>query len=217
MTFLAGFALGLSLIVAIGPQNALIIKQGIRKEGLLAVLLICIVSDVLLIFGGTAGVGALVEKLPWMFTALKWIGVVYMGYFAFSSFREAFQSREEALTMEEVEPEEVAPTGGSTTLAVKQKNARTWVKPALAALAFTWLNPGAYIDVVMMLGSIANTYPDRWVFAAGALAASCFWFPFLGITASRFSHVLARPRVWRIINIIIGIVMLVLMVKLLRF
>lgn len=225
MTFLTGFALGLSLIVAIGPQNALIIKQGIRKQALIPVLAVCIISDILLIFGGTAGIGAIVERVPWFFTVLKWVGVVYMGYFALISFKEALRpAAQEDITLESVdtsaqEKSHSAASAGSGTIAVKLQQARqaTWIKPVLTAIAFTWLNPGAYIDVVLMLGSIANTYPNRWVFAAGALVASCVWFPLLGYSATRFSHVLTRPKVWRVVNIIIGIIMLVLMIKLLRF
>ena len=94
---------------------------------------------------------------------------------------------------------------------------RAWVKPVLAALAICWLNPAAYVDVLVMLGGMANQYgtTNRWLFAAGALMASMVWFPLLGYGSARFSEVLSRPRVWQVINLGIGCIMTGLTIKLL--
>ncbi|AFM07236.1 LysE/ArgO family amino acid transporter [Corynebacterium pseudotuberculosis] len=237
---IAGFLMGLSLIVAIGPQNALIIRQGVKREGVLAVLLVCIISDIILIFGGTAGVGALVERAPIALVVMKWLGAAYLLYFGISCWRDALKRRGDALTVEETEPEYAESieirsqqhsnssliTAPKTRLgkpsqrsSVEKTHAphRPWVKPVLAALAFTWLNPAAYIDVLVMLGGIANQHGEtgRWVFASGALAASFVWFPFIGFTSLRFAHVLARPTVWRYINIAIGVIMFIMCARLL--
>lgn len=221
---LAGFALGLSLIVAIGPQNALLIKQGIKRQGVTAVVIVCMVSDVLLIFGGTAGVGYLVDRFPMALTILKYAGALYLAYFTFLCFRDAFKKDAEAIKTEHHDLQEVASFDGSTrgTLATRTRitprtQQRAWLKPALAALAFTWLNPAAYIDVLVMLGGVANQYgtDGRWLFATGALCASVLWFPTVGFGASKFSDVLAQPRVWRIINFAIGCIMVALTYKLL--
>lgn len=238
---IAGFLMGLSLIVAIGPQNALIIRQGVKREGVLAVLLVCIISDVILIFGGTAGVGALVERAPIALVVLKWLGAAYLLHFGISCWRDALKRRGDALTVEESEPEYAEssemrsqqhgssslitapktrigkPSRRSTEQQNKAHDPHPWVKPVLAALAFTWLNPAAYIDVLVMLGGIANQHGEtgRWIFASGALAASFVWFPFIGFTSLRFAHVLARPTVWRYINIAIGIIMFIMCFRLL--
>lgn len=223
---LAGFALGLSLIVAIGPQNALLIKQGIKRESVGVVIAICLISDVVLIFGGTAGVGVLVENFPIALTVLKYGGAAYLIWFAFTCFRDAVRPNATGLDTGANKVEEVAsfdgtaPAGGSTVATktkVKRAPERTWVKPALAALAFTWINPVTYIDVLVMLGGIANQYgtDDRWLFALGAIFASTIWFPTIGFMAGRFSSTLAQPRVWRIINFAIGTIMSFLVFKLL--
>ncbi|AKE41025.1 lysine exporter protein [Corynebacterium kutscheri] len=225
---LSGFLVGLSLIVAIGPQNALIIRQGIKREGIIAVILVCLISDIILIFGGTLGVGALVEQAPIALTILKWCGVAYLAWFAFHCFKDAFKKDVESITIDSVSPQSTAfDSNQATSLApvttttrpvtYTSPQTRSWVKPMLAALAFTWLNPAAYIDVLVMLGGIANQHgPDgRWVFAAGALAASFLWFPSLGFGAVYFSNVLSKPKSWRIINFCVGIIMIIMCLRLL--
>ncbi|QPK80043.1 amino acid transporter [Corynebacterium lizhenjunii] len=238
---LAGFALGLSLIVAIGPQNAFVIKQGIQRNHIGAIVAVCAISDVFLILGGTAGVGVLVDRFPTALMVLKYCGAAYLLYFAFVCFRDAFRADGQALNTAdapELNPDPLLsvgpdasidgedPTDGRSftedgssvaTLTRQRLHTRTWVKPVLGALALTWLNPGTYVDVLVMLGGIANQYgpSGRWAFAAGAILASFCWFPALGFGAARFSHVLERPKVWRGINVAIGCVMLALTVKLL--
>ncbi|MCQ9369955.1 LysE family transporter [Corynebacterium sp. 35RC1] len=227
---ISGFLIGLSLIVAIGPQNALIIRQGIKGVGVIPVIVVCMISDVLLIFGGTAGVGALVDRAPAMLEALKWMGAAYLLWFAYVCFRDGLRPQRESLNFSEApspakkngSPSSSRKPHGGSAVATKQapavttQPARPWVKPVLAALAFTWLNPAAYIDVLVMLGGMANQHgPDgRWVFAFGALAASFLWFPFIAYASTRFAHVLSKPKVWAWVNLAIGVLMLVLCARL---
>lgn len=233
---ISGFALGISLIVAIGPQNALLIKQGIKRDHIWVVIAICAVSDMLLIAGGTAGVGYLVETFPTALVVLKYLGAAYLAYFTFLCFRDGFRDKVETLSPTDAEPNQTEQidsfdggTSGGTgsgaavdtrkpaTALRRQMRKSTWLKPALATLAICWLNPAAYVDVLVMLGGIANQYgPDgRWVFAAGAITASMVWFPTIGLSAAKFSDILSRPAVWRGINIGIGCIMTLLTIKLL--
>lgn len=237
---LAGFLLGLSLIVAIGPQNAYIIKMGIKRQHVLPIILACFLSDVILIFAGVGGVGVLVERFPLGLKVIKYLGAAYLIYFAFTCFRDALKKDQEALVVESTEPTAQsadiahssdaasmpdspvtqgladAAVAGSVATLTRTRTAPAWTKAVLGALALTWLNPLAYVDVLVMLGGIANQYgPQRWTFALGALCASAVWFPTVGFGASRLSHVLARPNSWRVINAVIGCVMLGLTVKLL--
>lgn len=195
---LAGFLIGLSLIVAIGPQNALVIKQGVKRQGVIPVVAVCIASEFLLLYAGTIGVGALVEQAPTALTVLKYLGAAYIAWFAFTCFRDAY-------------------IGTSLTIGEIAEEPTHWLKPILAALAFTWLNPAAYVDVIVMLGGMANQYgPDgRWYFAAGALSAALIWFPVLALASTRFSVQLQKPLAWRIVNITVGVIMLVLCARLL--
>ncbi|MDO5032848.1 LysE/ArgO family amino acid transporter [Corynebacterium sp.] len=220
---LAGFALGLSLIIAIGPQNAYIIKMGVKRDHVGPIVFACFLSDVILINAGVAGVGILVEKFPTGLVIIKYLGAAYLIYFGFTCFRDAFKKQQEALIVEETAP--VAETGepfggtGSTTLLTRTRqrvSSQSWVKPVMGAMALTWLNPLAYVDVLVMLGGIANQYGDlRWVFGAGAIMASAVWFPSLGFGAFKLSKVLAKPTTWRYVNFGIGCVMMLLTAKLL--
>lgn len=229
----AGFALGISLIVAIGPQNALLLKQGIRRHAIGVVITICAASDIIMILGGTAGVGFLVDRFPWALTILKYAGAAYLAYFTFLCFRDALTPDGKAIDAdatpnktEEIESFGTSPdtSGGVATVATKtrrvirrQMQEKTWLKPALAAVAICWLNPAAYVDVLVMLGDVANQYgpDDRWLFAGGAICASLVWFPTIGYGAAKFSDVLAQPKVWRVINFAIGCIMIGLTIKLL--
>ena len=159
---------------------------------------------------------------------VKYLGAAYLIYFGFTCFRDAFKKEQDSLIIEETAPvaqvveENSGSTGapGSSVLTKIRPRVRSnsWVKPVLGALALTWLNPLAYVDALVMLGSIANQYGDqRWVFAGGAILASAVWFPSLGFGAYKLSHVLAKPTTWRVVNIVIGCVMLALTAKLLLF
>ncbi|MBN6750718.1 L-lysine exporter [Micrococcus luteus] len=189
-----GLLTGLALIVAIGAQNAFVLRQGVRREHVGAVVLVCMASDAVLILAGTAGVGALVQAVPWLLEVLRWGGALYLLWFAVSSLRAALR-----------------PQG-----LVAEQASRTAGSVIATTLALTWLNPHVYLDTVVLLGSLANQHgPDaRWVFAAGAVAASVLWFTALGYGARLLARVLADPKAWRVVDVVIAVVMAVLAVRL---
>lgn len=193
-TYFTGLLTGLGLIVAIGAQNAHIIRQGVRRAGIGGIVLICILSDVVLILAGTAGIGVLVARAGWLLQILRWAGAGYLVWFAIASLRSA--SRPAALL-----------AAGPT------RNHRVY----LTALALTWLNPHVYLDTVILLGSLANQHgPDhRWVFAAGAVTGSAVWFSGLGFGARAMAGPLSRASVWRALDLVIGVTMLILAARLL--
>lgn len=185
-TALAGLLTGFSLIIAIGAQNAFVLRQGIRREHVLLVVTICAVSDALLIAAGTLGIGFLVTAVPWLLTALKWVGAAYLVWFAIGSFRSAAN-----------------PSGLASDASVSPGSV------ALTTLALTYLNPHVYLDTVIMLGNLANQHGEaRWQFAVGAMTASLIWFTALGFGARALAKPLGRPSIWRGIDIAIGLVML---------
>lgn len=211
-TVLAGLLLGFSLIVAVGPQNLLLIRQGARREGVTAVIAVCLLSDVLLLSLGTLGVGVLVDRAPLLLTALKWAGVAYLAWFSSAALRDALRAhrRVGATVIEADGPRgQEGAAGGGTALATRVRPRRTWVKPMWAAVALTWLNPSAYLDSLVMIGGLANQYgdPGRWLFTGGALLASFIWFPVVGYGAGLLSGPLSSPRVWRVLNVAIAVVL----------
>ena len=191
---LTGLLTGLALIVAIGAQNAFVLRQGVRREHVGLVVVVCMASDAVLILAGTAGVGALVQAVPWLLEALRWAGALYLLWFAASSLRSALKPQ--ALVAEQ------APRTAGSVLGT--------------TLALTWLNPHVYLDTVVLLGSLASQHgPDgRWAFAAGAVLGSVLWFTALGYGARLLSRVLADPRAWRVLDVLIAAVMAVLAVRL---
>lgn len=192
LSALAGLLTGLTLIVAIGAQNAFVLRQGIRREHLAPVVLICIVADVLLIGLGTAGVGALVSAHPGLVRVVTWLGAAYLVGYGLVALRRA--ARPEALSAS------VAASRGSVVA---------------TTLAITFLNPHVYLDTVLMLGSIANGHGEqRWAFAGGAAAGSAIWFTALGLGARALAGPLGRPGTWRVLDGVIGVTMIGLAVLL---
>lgn len=184
---------GLALIVAIGAQNAFVLRQGIRREHIGAVLAVCMAGDALLIVAGTAGIGALVTRFPGVLEVLRWAGAAYLLWFAVRSFMAA--ARPSALVEE-----------GS-----RSKNS-----VIVTAAALTFLNPHVYLDTVVLLGSLANQQGSglRWTFAVGAVTGSVLWFSALGYGARALAGVLTSPRAWRWIDASIGVLMVVLAIRL---
>ncbi len=191
-TWATGLLTGLSLIVVIGVQNALVLRQGLRREHVGLVVAVCALGDVVLIAAGTAGLGALASANPDALRVLAWVGAAYLVWTALGSFRSALHPR--AL-------EAAAPVSRGSVLAT--------------VLGVTWLNPHVYLDTVVMLGSIAASHgAQRWVFAFGAMSASVVWFASLGLGARALSGPLGRPGVWRVLDVVIGLVMLVVAARL---
>jgi L-lysine exporter family protein LysE/ArgO len=192
---LAGLGLGLSLIVAIGAQNAFVLRQGLRREHVLPIVLVCALSDALLIVAGVAGAGAVFAVAPVVLTVVTWAGALFLlGYGALAARRA-------------IRPSALA-AGGATV-------STTLSTAVLTCLALTWLNPHVYLDTVVLLGSIANTHGDgRWWFGAGAVLGSILWFAALGFGARLLQPVFARPAAWRVLDGIIAVVMVAIALSL---
>ncbi|WP_144874179.1 LysE/ArgO family amino acid transporter [Microbacterium sp. 1.5R] len=209
LSVLSGLGLGLSLIVAIGAQNVFVLRQGIRREHVLPVVVVCAVSDALLIVAGVAGLGLVISAAPWLVVVARWAGALFLLGYGILAARRAWRGGEQ-LRIDDA-PAMSAPTARGTTTA-----ARTALAPVLlTVLALTWLNPHVYLDTVLMLGSIAATHgEDRWLFAVGAIAASILWFTALGFGARYLGRWLRTERSWRILDGIIAVVMIALSVSL---
>ncbi|MDI6908703.1 LysE/ArgO family amino acid transporter [Nocardioides sp.] len=192
-----GLVTGLSLIVAIGAQNAYVLRQGLAREHVGVVVAICTVSDVVLITGGVAGIGTIVEQAGWVLDLVRWLGVAFLTWYGVASLLRA--RRADAL--------HAAGRGATGVRGV-----------AVRALALTWLNPHVYLDTVLLLGSIANHEgpSGRWWFALGACVASALWFAGLGYGARRAGRLLASPRAWQVLDVLIGVTMLAIAVLLAR-
>lgn len=192
----AGFGFGLSLIIAIGAQNAYVLRQGLRKEHVLAVVLVCAVSDAILILVGVAGFGAVIGTLPWLLATIRIVGAVFLIGYALLAARRAIVPR---------------PLDASTAGDVASRG-----RAVATAVALTWLNPHVYLDTVLLLGSIAATHgDDRWFFGLGAILGSVSWFTALGFGARLLRPVFSQPMAWRVLDIGIAVVMTAIAVNLL--
>ncbi|GGJ52162.1 MULTISPECIES: LysE/ArgO family amino acid transporter [Glutamicibacter] len=192
-----GFSTGLSLIIAIGSQNAFLLRQGIRREHVLLTVVICAASDVVLILAGVMGIGTLVEHAPWILTYARIGGFIFLLCYSILALKRA------------VSPG-ILSTSNSPAPTVK------WTV-ALTALSLTWLNPHVYVDTVILLGSVAVAQHDgKWYFALGAIAASICWFTALGYASRFLSRIFASATSWRILDAIICIFMTIFAVLLIR-
>lgn len=215
LTVLAGLGLGLSLIVAIGAQNVFVLRQGIRREHVLAVVIICAFSDAALIAAGVAGLGFVLSAAPWLVVVARWAGALFLLTYGVLAARRAWRGGEE-LSVKETASAAVAGSASTMPGALMSTRTRPQLAPViLTTLALTWLNPHVYLDTVLMLGSIAATYGDqRWLFAGGAIAASLLWFTALGFGARYLSRWLRTPRSWRLLDAMIAAVMISIAVSL---
>ena len=188
MPLLAGFATTLSLIVAIGAQNAFVLRQGLRREHVLPVVLICALSDALLISSGIAGLGALLTRSELALDIAKYGGAAFLYVYAAFAFRRALKPGS-------ISPADHAPAALRSVL--------------LTCLGFTYLNPHVYLDTVVLLGSLANQRgtDGRWIYGIGAVTASFSWFFALGFFARKLTPLFARPRAWQVLDSGIAILM----------
>jgi len=187
LALIPGFLTGMSLIVAIGAQNAFVIRQGLLRSHVLLVVIVCSVSDALLIVLGTGGLGQVVKSNPDLLTFIRWFGVVYLTWFGIKSLRSAFKKNQ--------------------LLATGQAEV-SWKRILTTVLALTYLNPHVYLDTVIFVGSIANQFEgDKWFFALGASLASVVWFSTIGFGARAASHLMSKPIFWRILDISIALIM----------
>jgi L-lysine exporter family protein LysE/ArgO len=184
---LPGFLTGLSLIIAIGAQNAFVIRQGLARSHVLLVVAICAIADTVLIFLGTGGLGTLIQSHPSALEFIRWFGVAYLTWFGIKSIRSIFTA--DAMSIE-----------GTTTASRSAVIA--------SVLGFTLLNPHVYLDTVILLGSISNQFQDdRWYFALGASLGSILWFSTIGFGAQAASRFMTKPIFWKILDSIIAVVM----------
>ncbi len=194
-SLIAGFALGFSLILAIGAQNAFVLRQGLRQQHVFPVCLTCAVSDAVLIAAGVAGFGTLAQAAPWFETLMRYGGALFLTWYGLRSLNSAWK-------------------GGAAMQVDKGRSAS--LRSVLATvLAFTWLNPHVYLDTVVLIGSISAQYEDRLAFALGAMLSSFVFFFSLGFGAKALSPIFARPRAWQALDVVIGVVMLAIAAKLL--
>lgn len=188
----AGLLTALSLIVAIGAQNAFVLRQGLLRSHVGPVVLVCALSDAVLIAAGIAGIGTLVDRAGWVIDVVRWLGVVFLLWYAAGSLRRALH------------PASLAPQNGNRDETRRNVLARTF--------ALTWLNPHVYLDTVLLIGSVAAAHDGgevagRWWFGAGAALGSVLWFCSLGFGARLLAPLLARPRAWQVLEVAIALTM----------
>jgi L-lysine exporter family protein LysE/ArgO len=186
--FIQGFALGFSLILAIGAQNAFVLQQGIRRQHVFAVALTCGVCDAVLIIAGVAGFAVAVEVVPAFVPVLRYGGAAFLVVYGAMAFRSAWR--------------------GNSGLQAEGENAPSLRSVLVTVLALTWLNPHVYLDTVVLVGSVAQTYDGaKTVFALGACTASFTFFFSLAYGARLLAPMFARPMAWRVLDVLVGIMM----------
>lgn len=197
IALIPGFLTGLSLIVAIGAQNAYVIRQGLLRSHVPLVVAVCSISDALLIYLGTGGLGKIVQSNPDLLAFIRWFGVCYLTWFGIKSLRSAFKENQ---------------------LLAKGHAESSWKTILASVLALTYLNPHVYLDTVIFVGSIANQFDsDRWIFALGASMASVVWFSAIGFGARAASHLMSKPIFWKVLDLSISIVMFSIAITLALF
>lgn len=186
---LAGLLTGLSLIIAIGAQNAFVLRIGLSRRFVAPVVAVCALSDLALILAGVAGIGTIIEQAPSAIDVIRWLGVAFLTWYGVGSLLRARRA-------DSLEAARAAAPDRRTAV--------------LRVTALTWLNPHVYLDTVLLVGSIANQHGStgRWWFAAGASAASILWFTVLGYGARLFTGVLSSVRAWQALDVLIGLTML---------
>ena len=195
-SIIAGFALGGGLIVAIGAQNAFVIRQGVLNQHIFWVSLFCALSDTILIWAGTFGLGILLQQMPLLIPVMTYGGAAFLFWYGIKASRRALK------------PKGLSEDGKTTS--------NLFMALATCA-AFTWLNPHVYLDTVVLVGSIANARPqgEQAAFALGASLASFAWFFAIGYGAKALRGPLSKPIVWRFIDAAIAFIMIWLAIKLL--
>lgn len=190
--YLKGLGLGAGLIIAIGSQNAHVLRMGLRREHVGLTIAVCILCEVLLIAAGVAGVGSLVEASPLLLAAARWGGAVFLVWYGLRAWRSAFGKH--------------ALSASAHTAPMNSQRALVTV------LAVTLLNPHVYLDTVVLLGAIGAQQgaQGRWWFALGAMSAAFAWFMLLGFGARLLSPWFAKPSAWRLLDGVIGAVMMLL-------
>nr|WP_094508658.1 LysE/ArgO family amino acid transporter [Brucella thiophenivorans] len=193
--YATGLMMGLSLIVAIGTQNAFVLRQGLRKEHVLTVVLACAISDAFLIVLGATSFQKIALVMPWLDPVMRYGGAAFLFWYGAKSLYSAIRS--------------------SGALASSEISASTHTKTLMTCLALTWLNPHVYLDTVMLLGTISTRFPGKELsFSAGAVTASFLFFFTLGYGAAWLRPIFAKPSSWRILELLIAAIMWLIAIKL---
>lgn len=191
---LAGLLTGLSLIVAIGAQNAFLLRQGLLRKHVLVIVVICALSDAVLIALGVLGLGSLISALPWLLEVIRWVGVAFLVWYGSSSLRRFVKQ---------------------DSLKAAESSVGSLKQAVVTTLSLTFLNPHVYLDTVIFIGGIANSFGDqKWWFVLGAITASFLWFFSLGFGASKASVLVSKPVFWKILDVFIAAVMFSLAITL---
>lgn len=185
--FIDGFLIELALVVTVGLQNAFILRQGIRREFTVAVVLTCAFCECVLVTIGIAGMGAILTSLPTLLNIITWLGICFLILFAIKSLYNAYKSNE------------------SLDINIAKIQTKTPSKLILAAIAICWLNPHVILDSTLMGAFAAQYYPHHWIFGAGVYAGAFVWFCFLGILGRTLAKPLNSPKTWKVINVIIAL------------
>lgn len=188
-SLLAGFITGAGLIIAIGAQNAFVLKQGILRNYIGTVVLTSAIADIILIICGVAGIGALVKELPLLMNVLRFGGAAFLGYYGLQAAYRAWK--------------------GSGSLTISDAHTMSQKQVFLSCLAFTLLNPHVYLDTMVLIGSISTRYEDggQVYFGLGACIASLVWFVSLGYGARLLRPIFMKPNAWRVLDSIIALFM----------
>ncbi|MEI6572554.1 MAG: LysE/ArgO family amino acid transporter [Alphaproteobacteria bacterium] len=186
--FTSGYLTSLSLILAIGAQNAFVLRQGLRREHVALVVAVCGLSDAALIVVGVGGFGLALPTVPWLEQGLLWAGSAFLFVYGALRLKSAWQ--------------------GGEALVPTERNATTWLQALMTCVIFTWANPHVYIDTVMLLGSLSTRYtPFETTFGIGAALGSLSFFSALGYGARFLAPIFAKPKSWVILEIVIGLTM----------
>lgn len=195
-TYFTGFGMGLSLIVAIGAQNAFVLRQGLRNEYVLAVCLACAVSDAILILVGVTSFRQIAAILPWLDPVMRYGGAAFLIWYGLKSLISALRS--------------------SGALEIGEGSAASFRRVLLTCLALTWLNPHVYLDTMVLLGTLSTRFVgEEMVFAAGAVTASFVFFFGFGYGATWLRPIFTRPAAWRVLEAVIAVIMWAIAFKLL--
>lgn len=196
IVFMTGFLAQATQIVAFGPQNLFVLRQGVARDRVLATTSVCVLTDIVLISVGVFGTQQLNQLLPYMTPVLTVAAIAFLSYYGFKCFRSAMRTNHEAFIVE-----------------------KTKAKPAMAVLlqaaAVSLLNPHVWLDTVVVLGSMAQRFSEHWAFFLGAVICSVLWFAILGYGAGLLKPYFTKPKTWRIIDATTGSVMWILAVLLL--
>ena len=187
-SYLQGFAIGLSLIVAIGAQNTFVLKQGLKKQAVFWVCFVCALSDSILVVLGITGFATVIQLYPELVGFAKWAGAVFLLWYGLQHVIQAFKSNQ--------------------SLHAGSQNEIQLSKIIIVCLALTWLNPHVYLDTVVLIGSISTQFEQtKLYFTLGVITASWFFFFSLGYGARVLIPVFANPKAWKVLDVVIALIM----------